>query len=183
MYMLAVFSSLRAPQNVTAHRTRNVSVLCPSLKYPSYRSGSQCTDAQPEGSRGSFRKGATLRGSFELHCLLGWVGRGEWHWQLPALFTYFLFWSSELCSAAGIILPRWREKPRLRWVKWLTKDHSVNEWIQVCVTLKTMPSLLCQAARVWQGDKKAIAHVFTYRKHPWLESMNSVNQSLVWAYV
>lgn len=33
---------------------------------------------------------------------------------------------------------------------------------------------------MWQGDKKAIAHVFTYRKHPWLESMNSVNQSLVY---
>lgn len=65
----------------------------------------------------------------------------------------------------------------------MTYPRSVNEWIQVCMILKTMPSLLCQAARVWQGDKKATAHVFTYRKHPWLGCMNSVNQSLVWTYV
>ena len=54
--MLAVFSSLRTPQNVTPHETRNVGVLFLSLKYPSYRSGSQCTDAHPEGLEGHLEK-------------------------------------------------------------------------------------------------------------------------------
>lgn len=48
----------------------------------------------------------------------------------------------------------------------MTKTTQLVSGTKVCVILDTIPSLLCQAARVWQGDLKATVYAFTFRKIP-----------------
>lgn len=65
------------------------------------------------------------------------------------------------CSMSIYHFAALQRKIRAHRANDLSKTIQLVSGTKVCVILDTMPSLLCQAARVWQGDLKATVHAFT----------------------
>lgn len=79
------------------------------------------------------------------------------------LCTYIFSFGPQNCSMSYVSFCYSIEKNQGSEVKRLAQDHPVSR-TQVCVILKTMPSLLYQASRLWQGGLKARVHAFTFKK-------------------